>query len=83
MKNLLPKTPPHPRKKIIQFWIDESVAHYRIPISGNHEISITTNALKKNLILILKPKQHFSNIAYSSTLLHKTTKNPSPTVDIE
>jgi len=28
-------TPTHPKKNI-QFWIDESVDHSQIPISGNH-----------------------------------------------
>jgi len=30
------KTTPHPKNEMIQFWIDESVAHSQILISGNH-----------------------------------------------
>ena len=31
------RTPPHLKKKMIKFWIDESIAHFQISISGNHD----------------------------------------------
>jgi len=31
------ETSPHPKKKMIQFRIDKSVAHSQIPISSNHD----------------------------------------------
>jgi len=47
MQNLLPKHPIIWKIQLIQFWIHESVIHYRISISDNPEISITTMLLKK------------------------------------
>jgi len=38
MQKIASGTPPHPEKKNIQFWIDESVAHSQILISGNHGV---------------------------------------------
>jgi len=55
---------------MIQFWIDESIAHSWIPISNNHKNAITTNAPKiKTQFLPLEAKQDFDNAIHSSTLL--------------
>jgi len=45
MQNLLLE---HPliRKKMIQFWIDESVAHSQIPIFGNHGVLFSNKRLR-------------------------------------
>jgi len=39
------RTFPHPKKNI-QFWIDEFVAHFQIPIFGNHNALFSNKKLR-------------------------------------